>query len=149
MLEYFYVPALLGLIPAVIARRRGLPILTWWVYGMLLWPVAMIHVWFAKPGSVSIIGEATLTRICPFCAEAIQTAAKVCKHCHRDLPTAVAQARGPGDDVPAVAQDTPTSTFRSRAARAPGDDVPLGQAVAILTGVAVVGSLAAWWVFIR
>jgi hypothetical protein len=28
------------------------------------------------------------SRTCPFCAESIQPAAIVCKHCHRDLPAA-------------------------------------------------------------
>lgn len=32
----------------------------------------------------SVINE----KICPYCAETIKKAAIVCKHCHRDLPTA-------------------------------------------------------------
>lgn len=31
---------------------------------------------------------AVTTRLCPFCAEQIQLAAIVCKHCGRDLPSA-------------------------------------------------------------
>lgn len=35
---------LLGLIPAVIASRKGEPFGEWWLYGSIVWPLAMIHV---------------------------------------------------------------------------------------------------------
>jgi hypothetical protein len=84
MLELLIVPCLLGLIPAVIAGRRGLSVLTWWLYGALLFPVAVIHVFFATPESVTIAGRAP-ARPCPHCAETIRPEAKVCKHCGRDV----------------------------------------------------------------
>lgn len=40
--------AILAVIPAVVAQQHDAPegALTWWLYGFLLWPVAMIHaVW--------------------------------------------------------------------------------------------------------
>ena len=40
--------AVLAVIPAVIAQQNGAPdhVLTWWLYGFLLWPIAMVHaVW--------------------------------------------------------------------------------------------------------
>jgi hypothetical protein len=77
---------LLAVIPAVVAHARGLPVGTWFLYGFLLWPVAILHVFFATPESVRISGSAPPSRRCPFCAETIQAAAIVCKHCRRDLP---------------------------------------------------------------
>lgn len=35
--------ALAAVVPAVIAQQKGEPALTWWLYGFLLWPVAMWH----------------------------------------------------------------------------------------------------------
>lgn len=77
---------LLAVIPAVIAHTRGLPVGVWFLYGVLIWPVALVHVFFATPDSVRIAGNVPAPRRCPFCAETIQAAAIVCKHCQRDLP---------------------------------------------------------------
>ena len=48
---------LLGLIPATIARHKGRKFGRWWVYGWLLFIIALIH-------SVALKG-----RRCPYCAE--------------------------------------------------------------------------------
>jgi hypothetical protein len=64
---------LLGLIPAAIASRKGRKFGRWWVYGWLLFIIALIH-------SLSIKG-----RKCPYCAEQIRPEAKVCRFCGRDL----------------------------------------------------------------
>lgn len=43
--------ALLAVVPAVIAQQNGAPdhVLTWWLYGFLLWPVAMVHAVWREP----------------------------------------------------------------------------------------------------
>lgn len=43
--------ALLAVIPAVIAQQNNAPdhVLTWWLYGFLIWPVAMIHAVWREP----------------------------------------------------------------------------------------------------
>jgi hypothetical protein len=79
MVEFIIGALVLGLIPGAIAYSRGLPFITGWGYGALIWPVALL---FAKPGSVTIAGVHT----CPFCAKSVLPKAKVCKHCHGDLP---------------------------------------------------------------
>lgn len=35
---------LIALVPAFIARMKGRGFGRWWVYAMLLWPVAMVHI---------------------------------------------------------------------------------------------------------
>ena len=43
--------AVLAVIPAVIAQQHDAPEgpLSWWLYGFLIWPVAMIHAVWREP----------------------------------------------------------------------------------------------------
>lgn len=67
--------AFIALLPATIASGKGRNFALWWIYGVLLWIVALIHSILLKP-----------IRTCPYCAEAIKPEAKACPHCQRDLP---------------------------------------------------------------
>jgi hypothetical protein len=40
---HFLWAALAGLVPAAIARNNRRDFFTWWVYGSMLWPVAILH----------------------------------------------------------------------------------------------------------
>ena len=74
--------ALVGLIPALIASKKGYTTIVWWLYGALLFPIALIHSLLMSPINI---------KKCPQCAEQIQKAALVCKHCGHKLsetPTA-------------------------------------------------------------
>lgn len=73
--------ALIGLIPAVIAAKKGRNFIGWWVYGTLLFIVAIIH-------SILIdrIDAPGTTRECPYCAETIKAKATVCRFCGREVP---------------------------------------------------------------
>ena len=79
--------AVLGLLPAFIARRKGRSFGAWWFYGAALFIVAIIHVLVISPNEDAIQATelAAGKKRCPYCAEFVQGAARVCKHCGRDI----------------------------------------------------------------
>jgi hypothetical protein len=69
--------ALIGL---VAADRKGFNMVAGGAVGALLGPLALLMFFASGPKK----------RVCPFCAEKIEPAATVCKHCRRDLPAVAA-----------------------------------------------------------
>lgn len=67
--------AVLGLIPAVIAAKKGQPFLVFWLFGALIFPVALV---------VTILMPNVRPR-CPHCRENIQEGATLCPHCRTPL----------------------------------------------------------------
>ena len=49
---------LLGLIPAAIAQRKGESLVVWWIYGSLLFIVALPHALLKKPNVSAIEASA-------------------------------------------------------------------------------------------
>lgn len=85
----FILPALfLGLIPAFIARSKGRDFITWYIYGVALFIIALIH-------SLLISKDPDFDRKnklnhgykeCPFCKELMRNDAVICPHCRREVP---------------------------------------------------------------
>ena len=86
---------LLGLIPANIAKRKGADFGVWWVFGALLFIVALPAALLMKPRA-----QRGVSRRCPYCTEVIPVQASVCKVCHRDVPPV-------GDYTPPVKEKQP------------------------------------------
>lgn len=88
-MEIFFLALLLGLIPAAIAKNKGRSFIGWWIYGAALFIVALPHALVMKR-DIEAIEQSEIQsgemRKCPFCAELVRAEAKVCKHCHKDLP---------------------------------------------------------------
>lgn len=87
-IRVFFWGILLGLIPAIIAKRKGHSFIGWWIYGILLFIVALPHSLIIKPNRVALEREQLNDgyKKCPFCAEIIKNDAKVCRYCSRELP---------------------------------------------------------------
>ncbi|USB65955.1 zinc ribbon domain-containing protein [Klebsiella pneumoniae] len=87
-MSFIVIAALLGLIPAFIAQGKGRSFAVWWVYGFLLFIVAIIHAIFVKPignKGASISNDSELMRDCPRCAEPVKYQATKCKHCGSEI----------------------------------------------------------------
>jgi hypothetical protein len=86
----------IGVLCAVIAPTRGRSAFAWFLLGFLLSPLALIALLalpnLKEPPALPTHASPTPKtrpvndlRACPYCAEDIKKAAKVCKHCGRDI----------------------------------------------------------------
>lgn len=83
-MEILIIGTLIGLLPAAIAQSKGRSFVAWWIYGALLFIVALPHALIMKADEKSIEQKKVAggERIrCPHCAELIRPEAKVCPHC--------------------------------------------------------------------
>lgn len=83
-MEIFFFALILGVIPAMIASSKGYNWFGWWIYGVLLFIIALVHAILLKPKEKILLNSGENKR-CPYCSEIIKSAAKICKHCHKPL----------------------------------------------------------------
>lgn len=72
---------LLAFIPAFIAKSKGRSFLIWYVYGLLLWIVALAHAVVANPTKEAVLKSGKYKR-CLHCDELIKNGANTCSYCH-------------------------------------------------------------------
>lgn len=73
-MEGFIIALFIGAIPAMIAKNKGKSFLAWYIYGVLLFIVALPHALIMKSNYQ-----------CPHCKSNIDPAATVCPKCSRDI----------------------------------------------------------------
>jgi hypothetical protein len=88
-LPILFVAAIVALIPAAIASSKNRSFGGFWLYGFLLFPIALIHACIMEESVApdSTVRHGIITgRKCPFCAEIIKLDAIVCRFCGRNVP---------------------------------------------------------------
>ena len=91
---YFFPLLILSAIPAYIAQTKGKSFGTWYVYGILLLPIALIHSLVVEKDIAEMEARALSegNKKCPYCAELVKREAIICKHCRSELKVEVSEA---------------------------------------------------------
>ena len=89
-MEIFIFAAILGVLVGMIAKSKGRDFFPWWLYGTLVFIVAIVHVLLIKPNEAHAERQALGAggKKCPQCAEIVKEQAKVCRFCGHEFPEA-------------------------------------------------------------
>lgn len=86
-MEIFFLWLVLAIIPAIIASSKGRSGFAWFLYGALIWPIALVHAIVIRPNLETVERRALEggdVVKCHYCAELVRSEARICKHCGRD-----------------------------------------------------------------
>ena len=72
----------LAILPAAIAQKKGESAFVWWLFGVLLFPIALLASVILKDKTKQeATGSVNASKRCPRCDEQIRIAAQVCRFC--------------------------------------------------------------------
>ncbi len=81
-MEILVTALIIGIIPAMIAKSKGRQFFPWYIYGVALFIVAIVHAILLKDQSIASKDITPETHMrCPDCREFVRIGAKKCKHC--------------------------------------------------------------------
>lgn len=87
-MELLLIVGVIGVIPGAIAAAKGRSFVGWWLYGALLFIVALPHALLIRTDRQGLdhkaLSDGSLKR-CEHCAELIRREARVCRYCGRDV----------------------------------------------------------------
>jgi hypothetical protein len=89
-MEIIFFAAILGILVGMIAKSKGREFFPWWLYGSLIFIVAIVHVLLIKPDEEHAEKEALASgsKKCPSCAELVKREASICRFCRYDFERA-------------------------------------------------------------
>lgn len=78
---------IMAVVVAMIAGSKGRSGFGWFIYGFLIWPVALVHILLSSRTVAADrrLAEQQGRQPCPHCAEMIKREAAVCPFCQRDV----------------------------------------------------------------
>jgi hypothetical protein len=74
----------MGGVVALIASSKGRSASSWFLYGLLIWPIALVHILVSSPNAKAVDDAALRAgdmKKCSECAELIRREARKCRFC--------------------------------------------------------------------
>jgi hypothetical protein len=87
-MELFVFWLIMGGVVAIIANSKGKSAFAWFVYGALIWPIALVHILVSSPDRQSVDRPALARgdmKKCPQCAELILSEPRKCRYCGSEV----------------------------------------------------------------